>query len=240
MVVDEEDTFGNIETGDSTTTLSLSANNGGGGFSCSTTPTKVTNGVATYAGCSYTTASTTAFTLTASSGSLTTATANTTVSASTSGDKLVFVAEPTSTFAGTAISPSVTVQMEDQFNNNVPESGINVTLSVSSGSISSGGSATTGSSGLATFGAITIGTAGANLTLGASSAGMTPGTSTPFTVSVLVSHGATFTDTAADAGSGVNSVSYSLLLGIQWWLFSGDLHRQVLKWECHQLVVHLE
>src|SRR6202044_3359104 len=57
VIVNEEDQFGDIETLDSTTALNLAANNGGGGFSCTTTPTTVTAGVATFSGCSYTTAS---------------------------------------------------------------------------------------------------------------------------------------------------------------------------------------
>ena len=53
-----------------------------------------------------------------------------------------------------------------------------------------------------------IGTAGASLNLTASSTGITSATSSTFTVSVLVTNGATLTDTASDAGSGVQSVSY--------------------------------
>ena len=67
VVVAEQDNFGNTITTDSTTAVALAANNGGGGFSCTVTPTHVTNGVATYTGCSYTIASGTAYTLTASS-----------------------------------------------------------------------------------------------------------------------------------------------------------------------------
>ena len=212
VVVKEEDTYSNVETGDSTTTLTLSANNGGGGFSCTTTPTHVTAGVATYSGCSYTVASATAYTLTAASSPLVSATANTTVSASMSNDMLVFVAEPptSNTYSGVAMSPAVTVQVEDTFGNPVSYSSgePTVTLSLSSGTITSGGSATTSASGLATFNALIIGSAGANLTLSASSTGMTSATSNPFTVSVLVRDGATLTDQATDAGSGVASVTY--------------------------------
>ena len=72
VVVAEEDSYGNTETGDSTTSVSLAATSGSG-FTCSTTPTKFTSGVATFTGCYFTQIGT--FTLTASSGSLTPATA---------------------------------------------------------------------------------------------------------------------------------------------------------------------
>jgi hypothetical protein len=128
--------------------------------------------------------------------------------ASTTNDHLTFVAQPPNGFAGVAMSQAVTVQVEDSYNNDVSES-VPVALSMSSGTITSGGSATTSSSGLATFNALTIGTAAANLTLTANSSGLASATSNPFTVSVLVRYGnATLTDTATDAGSGVASVSY--------------------------------
>lgn len=80
VVVDEEDNFGNIVTTDSNSTVSLAANNGGGGFSCTSTSVKVTQGVATFANCSYGLTSATSYTLSATSGALTPATALTKVS----------------------------------------------------------------------------------------------------------------------------------------------------------------
>ena len=66
----------------------------------------------------------------------------------------------------------------------------------------------TNSSGLATFNNVTVGTAGIGLTLNANSTGLSQGTSSSFNVTVLVQTGATLTDAAADAGSGVKSVAY--------------------------------
>lgn len=113
VVVNEEDGFGNIETGDSSTALTLSANNGGGGFSCTTSPTKFTAGVASYSGCSYTVANATAYTLTAASSGLTSATANTTVSAGAFSKYGVSLA--TNPTAGS--SKSVTLIAQDSFGN---------------------------------------------------------------------------------------------------------------------------
>jgi hypothetical protein len=80
VVVDEEDNYGNTVTTDSTSTVSLAANNGGGGFSCTSTSVKVTQGVATFSNCSYGVTSATGYTLSATSGALTPATAVTVVS----------------------------------------------------------------------------------------------------------------------------------------------------------------
>ena len=83
VAVAEQDAYGNTEMSDSSTTLSLRANNGGGGFSCAGTPTNVTYGIATYTGCYLTVSSTTSYTLTASSGQLSSASATIVVSAGT-------------------------------------------------------------------------------------------------------------------------------------------------------------
>ena len=114
VVVAEQDNFGNTITTDSTTAVALAANNGGGGFSCTVTPTHVTNGVATYTGCSYTIASGTAYTLTASSTGLTSATA-TTVVAGVATQLVYTTAPPATSVAGTPFS--VVVAEEDTFGN---------------------------------------------------------------------------------------------------------------------------
>src|SRR6202035_2367714 len=65
VVISEQDAYGNTESGDSASAVSLSANHGGGGFSCSTTPAHLTNGAASFAGCRYTVAGASPYTLTA-------------------------------------------------------------------------------------------------------------------------------------------------------------------------------
>ena len=110
MVVAEQDTFGNVETGDSSTALTLGANNGGGGFTCATTPSHVTAGVATFSNCRYTVASVTAYTLTAASAGLTSATANTTVSPGAATKLVYTTAPPASTTAGSTFSVVVAEQ----------------------------------------------------------------------------------------------------------------------------------
>ena len=180
VVVAEQDAFGNIETGDSATALALAANNGGGGFSCTTAPAHVTNGIASFSGCSYTVASATAFTLTASSGALTSATANTTVTPGTS-KKLVFTtAPPSSAASGTTFS--VVVAEEDTFGNiETADSATALSLAANNGG---GGFACTTTpthvtNGVADFSGCSYTVASASAyTLTASSGALTPATAT--------------------------------------------------------------
>ena len=131
VVVAEEDSASNVEAGDSSTLLNLHASGSGGGFSCATTPTRVTNGVATYSNCSYTVASGTPYTLTDSSGILTSATATTSVVSTPT--KLAFTTSPpAATAAGTSFS--VVVAEEDTFGNTVTsDSTTAVALSANNG-----------------------------------------------------------------------------------------------------------
>jgi hypothetical protein len=129
---------------------------------------------------------------------------------------LAFVQQPSDTFTGTAISPSVTIQVQDAYGNPISDNGLSVTVTPSANTITSGGTASTNSSGLATFSAITINTAAINLTLTASASGLsTSSPSSSFNVTVLVNNGDTFTDTASDGtGSGVKSVTYYYCAGL--------------------------
>ena len=140
VVVAEEDSYGNTETGDSSTSVSLAANNGNGsgGFACTTTPTQFTTGVATFAGCYYTVASTTAYTLTATSGILFPANATTTVSAGTA-NKLLFTTSPTNSVAGSALATQPQVTVEDAYGNVVTTDASTASLAITPGTPTSGG-----------------------------------------------------------------------------------------------------
>ena len=127
----------------------------------------------------------------------------------TSTDNLVFVNQPPpNVFAGTPMSPSVTVQVEDQFRHAVSNNGLSVTLS-SLVAIASGATASTNSSGLATFLGITIDTTGLGLTLtatptntGTGVSASSPSSSFDVTILVTNSHNA-LSDTSSDTGSGM-------------------------------------
>ena len=127
--------------------------------------------------------------------------------------QLVFVQGPSAAFTGIAMAPAMTVQVEDPYGNNVADNNLSITLTPSTGSISSGAVASTNSSGLATFSS-TIWTQtylGITLTASPTSSGTgiaaTPPSSS-FNVTVLASNGAPLTDAATDSGSGVDSVTY--------------------------------
>ncbi len=94
---------------------------------------------------------------------------------------LVFVVQPTTTTAGTAISPSVTVYVEDANGNVVTNDNSSVTIS---GTTFTGGSTLTVAvvNGVATFSGLHPTTAGSGLTLTASDGELTGATSAPFTV----------------------------------------------------------
>ncbi|MGD0344788.1 MAG: type II secretion system protein [Acidimicrobiales bacterium] len=161
VVVAEQDAYGNLDSSDSTTAVSLAANQGGGGFACTTTPAHLTNGAASFTGCSYKVASTTAYTLTASSGSLTSATATTTVS-SAAASKLVITTQPASVI-NTGGTVSVGVTIEDSYGNTITTgTGSNDSISVAlhSGSFAAGTTTVTASNGVASFTGLQIKTAG--------------------------------------------------------------------------------
>jgi uncharacterized repeat protein (TIGR03806 family) len=120
-------------------------------------------------------------TITCASSGLTSATQQETVTAA-AANKLVFTTEPpASTAAGSAMS-SFVVQVEDTYGNPVNDSGVNVTLTPSSGSIASGGSATTGGTGAATFSSTVMNTAVSGATFTAAGGSLASGTSTAFNV----------------------------------------------------------
>src|SRR5947208_4399474 len=68
-------------------------------------------------------------------------------------NKLAFGVQPTNTTGGSAISPTVTVEVQDQFGNVVTTDSSNVTISISNPGVLSGSSTLTvaASSGVATF-----------------------------------------------------------------------------------------
>src|SRR5439155_83711 len=76
--------------------------------------------------------------------------------------KVVFGQQPTNATAGVAISPAVTVKVEDQFNNVVTTDSSTVTLTLSTGTFEGGSNTATAavSSGLATFSTLKIDVAG--------------------------------------------------------------------------------
>lgn len=206
-----EDPNGNV-VANSNAQVTFAATNSTGSVAvnCSPNPVTATGGVATFAGCRIDTAGT--YTLTASAGGLTSATiVNFTVSAA-AASQLTFVQGPTDAFVGTAMSPAVTVRVQDRFDNPVPAQ--QVTLTPSSGTIAAGSTATTDATGVATFTGITFNNGALGLTSTAKVGTLSSTPSAPFNVTVLVNNSAAaLTDTATDSGAGVGQVAYYYCTG---------------------------
>lgn len=99
------------------------------------------------------------------------------------GSNLFFLQQPTATAVNTPIAPPVRVRVIDNSGSALP--GVSVTLSLNvPGVVLTGGSALTDETGVATFGALQIGTPGQNYVLTASVGGGIPATasSAPFNV----------------------------------------------------------
>ncbi len=101
---------------------------------------------------------------------------------------LKFVAQPSSTTAGSTLS-AVTVQLKNASNQNVPHSGVSVSLALNGGG-SLGGTTTktTDASGLATFDDLVITSAGTGKTFTASASGLTNDTSSSFDISAAAAN----------------------------------------------------
>ena len=128
-IVDEEDPYGNLETGDNTTDVMASLATGSG-LSGTLTAT-VAGGVATFTNLSDDTAQ--SITLQFTSGSLTPAISSNIVINPAPADQVVFGQQPTNTTAGVAITPAVTVKVEDAYGNVITTDTSTVTLTLSSG-----------------------------------------------------------------------------------------------------------
>ena len=172
-----EDQFGNIVTTD-TSGVTLAVASGPGSLSGTVTVT-ASGGVATFSNVNFDTAGN--YTLTASDGSLTPATSSSFTSVRRPPRRWC-MAFSRATFRRSRDSPSITVDVEDQFGNLVTTDSSNVTLAVASGPGSLSGTLTmAASNGIATFSNVKLNTAG-NYTLTAGDGSLTPATSSSFAV----------------------------------------------------------
>ena len=191
VTVAVEDANGNVETGNNTTVVSLAmADTPGGGTLSGGGPVSVTNGVATFSGLSIDKAGT-GYTLAAlSTPSFTAATSAPFAVTPGTPTQLVFVQQPSTTAAGSAFSPAVTVAVEDAFGNvetgdNATKIAVGLDPDPAGGTLSGGGvpGIATVTNGVATFSGLSIDKAGTGYTLTAvSSPSFTAATSAPFAV----------------------------------------------------------
>ncbi len=181
------DAQGNVATA-STDNISISiGNNPGGGTLSGTTTVAAVNGVATFSNLSIDKAGNT-YTLLATdttTPTLTSATSNGFDILPGAGTQLAFVQQPTNTPPGTAISPAVTVEVEDAGGNRVTSSTASITIAIganpAAGTLS--GTVTVNAvNGLASFSSLAIDNVGTGYTLTASSSGLSTGTSSAFNI----------------------------------------------------------
>ena len=174
LTVAVEDASGNIETNDNGTTITLAiGTNPGIGTLTGGTTTTVSSGIATFSGLSINKVGT-GYTLNASSSpayaQAISAGFNITVGPSS---MLAFVVQPTTTVAGTTVTPAVQVALEDAYGNiETTDNATQVTLTIGTnpgGGGLGGGGATTVTAGIATFENLSIDAIGSGYTLSATS-----------------------------------------------------------------------
>ncbi|MQF49144.1 IPTL-CTERM sorting domain-containing protein, partial [SAR202 cluster bacterium AC-647-N09_OGT_505m] len=179
-----------VTTATDSVTISITSGTGGSGATLLGTATvSAVNGVATFTDLRIDKAAT-GYTLTATSSSLTLATsASFDVSSSATASRLVVISEPSTTAAGETFVTQPVIQIQDVYGNIVTSSSASVTVSITSGTGTSGAAlsgsaAISAASGVATFSGLGIDSAGSNYTLTATASGLTSDASSPFDVVV--------------------------------------------------------
>ncbi|MFD0894868.1 DUF11 domain-containing protein [Luteolibacter ambystomatis] len=120
--------------------------------------------------------------------------------------KLVFVVQPSTTVAGVAISPAVTVQVQDAYGNNTTGTP-NVTVALGNAGVATLGGTLTNAAvgGVATFNNLTVDKVGTTYNLGATSGALTGATSNNFTITpAAATHYAVSAPGSATAGTAFN------------------------------------
>lgn len=194
-------------------TMSLAINSGfsGAALSGCNTPSEGSGGDAgtyTFAGCKLDKTGTGTLIATWSGGGTDTS-ASFTVAVGAAA-KLAFLQQPTSAVSAIAISPAVTVQIQDAGGNVVTSSAASVSVAISAnpgGGTLSGTVSHTASSGVASFNDLSINKAGTGYTLAASSTGLLGATSTAFDITHAAASKLAFT---ADPARGIPSIAFAV------------------------------
>ncbi|MFN2420511.1 MAG: beta strand repeat-containing protein, partial [Gemmatimonadota bacterium] len=164
-------------------TIAIGANPAGGTLSGTTTVAAV-GGVATFSNLRIDKAGT-GYTLVANSSGLTSATSNAFAITAGTATRLVFSQQPTTTPAGSPITPAVTVRAEDASGNLATAFNGNVSIAIGTnpaGGTLSGTTTVAAVGGIATFSNLRIDRAGSGYTLVASSSGLASATSNAFEI----------------------------------------------------------
>lgn len=181
-----QDQFGNTETSDNTTSVTIAIQNNTGGGILSGTSTKiVTSGVVNFDNLSIDKIGT-SYTFIVSAVGLSAAASNTFNITLAPANKLAFYVQPAQTVAGEIIAPDVKVAVQDQLGNIINTDNTTVvTIAIQNnpgGGTISGTLTKTASAGLATFDNLSINKTGSGYTLVASAMGLSPGVSSLFNI----------------------------------------------------------
>ena len=162
--------------------VTLSAN--GPGAIVSGNSANTVGGIATFNAVVIQTAG--SYSLSANSAGFTAANSNTFVVSAAAASQLAYGQQPSNAAAGQAITPAITVQIEDAFGNLVTTSSAQVALAINANpgsSTLSGGGAVAAVNGVATFAGVSLDKVGSGYTLDATSSGLSTATSTTFDIS---------------------------------------------------------
>ena len=202
-----QDQYGNTVTTD-TSNVAISVTGGAATLSgCAANPKAASSGVATFSGCTITKAGT--YTLTATNPSLTSAVSGSFTISAAAANKLSFNQSPGNTVADATFAPQPQVTVQDQYDNIVTADASTVTLTIKSGTPTSGGPGSlTGcsqseSSGVITFSGCTITTVGNGYQLTAADGGLTAADSTAFNITPAAANRLAFTQSPGNTVAGV-------------------------------------
>ena len=199
-----EDTSGNLTTSNANVTIAIGTNAGGGTLS-GTKTVAAANGLATFTDLSINLIGS-GYTLTVTSTGLTAATSATFDITAGPDAKLTYLQQPTSKVAGVALSPAVTVRIEDALGN-LTSSTANVTMSIGTnpgGGTLAGTTTVAAVGGVATFSTLSVNKVGTGYTLAATGTGLTSATSSTFNITVGAAAQLMFLQEPTDEVAGVS------------------------------------
>ncbi|HKJ44232.1 MAG TPA: invasin domain 3-containing protein [Balneolales bacterium] len=179
-VIKIEDSYGNLETGDNSTSITVSLSQGKSSLQGTTSET-ASSGIATFTNLSYNLADT--LILAFNGGGLPAVNSNSIIVSPATVSKLAFVQQPLNATKGNILTPPITVRLYDAYNNEVTSSGTPISISLGSGQGVVSGTTTqnTNATGLATFNDLKINNTGQKQ-FTASSSGLSSAVSDTFNI----------------------------------------------------------
>ncbi len=211
-----EDGAGNpVNTATNSITIAIGTNPSSGTLGGTMTVAAV-NGVATFSTLNINNAGS-GYTLTAGATGLTSATSSTFNVTAGAAKALVFSVQPATAAAGSAISPSITVKVNDSLGNLVTTATNTITMAMGtnpSGGTLGGTLSVAAVNGVATFSTLSINKAGNGYTLTANAATLTGATSTAFNVTAGAANKLAFTVQPTNVTAG-NPFSPSITVSVE-------------------------